>query len=27
LVMLASASVAHLVARTAHQKRLEIWKK
>jgi len=27
LVMLASASVAHLVAHTAHQKRLEIWKK
>jgi multicomponent Na+:H+ antiporter subunit G len=27
LVMLASASVAHLVARAAHQKGLEIWKK
>lgn len=27
LVMLASASVAHLVARTAHQKELEIWEK
>ena len=27
LVMLASASVAHLVARAAHQKGLKIWKK
>ncbi len=27
LVMLASASVAHLVARAAHQRGLEIWKK